>query len=195
MQAGDTLETIGQQFGFTVAQMEAALELCVIGYEPGTFLQPFQTICLPGWTPACAYVWQASRCPACPSIPTCKYYVVQPGDTLQVIADALAIPLAALLRANPSLRLSSVLLIGHKVHLPPWGPECPKQCLERSEPCSGSAQCCTGLACAQELMAGRRNCRPCSAEEEACSAARPCCNKRHACVKARTGQMRYCRAL
>lgn len=49
------------------------------------------------------------------------------GDTLQVIADALAIPLAALLRANPSLRLSSVLLIGHKVHLPPWGPECPKQ--------------------------------------------------------------------
>lgn len=62
------------------AQMEAALELCVIGYEPGTFLQPFQTICLPGWTPACAYVWQASRCPACPSIPTCKYYVVQPGE-------------------------------------------------------------------------------------------------------------------
>ncbi|KAL4423319.1 hypothetical protein ABPG77_006114 [Micractinium sp. CCAP 211/92] len=127
IQPGDTLEIIGQRFGFTAAQMEAALEVCVHGWTPGTFLQPGQLICLPGWVPACENVLLASRCPTCPGIKTCKFYSGMPGDTLESIAEALSIPMAALLAANPPLRLDSVLPIGYEVHLPPWGLECPKR--------------------------------------------------------------------
>ncbi|KAL4430627.1 hypothetical protein ABPG75_005883 [Micractinium tetrahymenae] len=192
IQAGDTIEIIAEQFGFTIAQVDAALAVCIRGYEPGTILQPAQLICLPGWVPACINVRLASRCPTCPGIPTCKIYTVLPGDTLLTIADTFAVPLWALLAANPSLS-KGVLEVGMELHLPPWGPECPKQCLARSERCSESAQCCRGLACVQQMMAGRRTCQPCSAAGQPCSVARPCCNKKHKCVEDQHG--RVCRAL
>lgn len=77
---GPTASTYPPNPVLAAAQMEAALEVCVHGWTPGTFLQPGQLICLPGWVPACENVLLASRCPTCPGIKTCKFYSGMPGE-------------------------------------------------------------------------------------------------------------------
>ena len=67
----------------TAGALESALQVCVTGYTPGTFLQVNQQICLPPWEVACNYVKSTSESalPPLPPLPppprTCCALVCQ----------------------------------------------------------------------------------------------------------------------
>ncbi|KAL4424139.1 hypothetical protein ABPG75_001440 [Micractinium tetrahymenae] len=117
VKSGDTISTIASQFGTTPDKLEAAIQLCVKGYTPGTFLFPSQTICLPGWVEQCAYVKSAG------GDQNCKYYTVQSGDTFDTIAQYFGIPRSYIVDANPDVN-PATLAVNSFVRLPPYAATC-----------------------------------------------------------------------
>lgn len=115
---GDTISTIASQFGTTPDRLDAALQLCVRGYTPGTFLQPSQKICLPGWVDQCAYVQSAG------GDQNCQYYTVQSGDTFDTISQYFGIPRSYITDANPDVN-PATLAVNSFVRLPPYADTCP----------------------------------------------------------------------
>lgn len=116
VQAGDSIASISEQFSVTQGALEEALGKCIIGYAPGAFLQPSQTICLPTWYDACNFVSVSGE------DTDCKYYTVQAGDTLSGIAMALGLTQMDLEAVNPD---ALTLQPNTFVKLTGWNDACP----------------------------------------------------------------------
>ena len=78
-------------------------------------LVPGKTVCLPGAElPGCANVKMQGGNKAC------KYYIMQAGDSIATVADALNMYQENLAGANPAVAAVQGLLVGQLLKLPPW---------------------------------------------------------------------------
>lgn len=109
-------------------QLVAALAQC-IGYKEGDFLNVGQAICLPPYSPACAYVSTAGN------VPGCKVYTVQVGDTLTSIASAFNVYTKDIISANEALLgAGGAVTPGMHLQLPPWDPATCKNAADADVP-------------------------------------------------------------
>jgi hypothetical protein len=111
VQPGETLDSISQKLKLDKAILVSAIEGC--GRE-STILQTGDTICLPG-----------TDLPGCPNVasfnsnPKCKYYPLQPGESVATIANSLNLYRPDVESANPDI-IQRNLQVGDLVKLPPW---------------------------------------------------------------------------
>ena len=104
MDPGDTFGSIANQYGISLAALEAANP--GINYD---LIQPGQTIILPGgWAPA------AVTPPPAPTYQRCR---VDPGDTMSSIAAQFGVSLASLEAVNPGLNYD-LIYPGQWLNLP-----------------------------------------------------------------------------
>jgi hypothetical protein len=71
----------------------------------------------------------------CPDHPGCYEYVIQRGDTLNLIAERYAIPLSTVLALNPEITDPSVIVVGNVLYLG-------RDPRVRLEPCEPDAPAC-----------------------------------------------------
>lgn len=110
VEPGDTLSSISLNTGFDVYSITVAVEAC------GKRTNPLSmgAICLPGGEhPGCKNVDHFRDNGKCP------YYVVQPGDTLDTIANAVNIYLPEVEKVNAGLAFETLAPLD-LVKLPPW---------------------------------------------------------------------------
>jgi len=104
IQPGDTLTSLAARFGVTV---EAIVTVNPILVNPNA-IYPGQIIHIPlaGQT----------------MVPMASLYIIQPGETLAVIAQRFNIPVSALLRVNPQITNPNLIYPGQIIAIPlPYG--------------------------------------------------------------------------
>ncbi|MDP2871642.1 MAG: SafA/ExsA family spore coat assembly protein [Bacillota bacterium] len=115
VQPGDTMFTIAQKFGVSLAALIAANPQIP---DPNVIF-PGQQICVPGAPPP----------PPPVPCPGGFIYTVQPGDTMFLIAQRFGVSLAALIAANPQIPNPNLIFPGQQIcvpcTMPPPGPHCP----------------------------------------------------------------------
>jgi LysM repeat protein len=104
IQPGDTLTSIAARFGVTV---EDIVRINPILVNPNA-IYPGQIIHIP----------LAGQLP----VPYAPLYIVQPGETLSVIAQRFSIPVSALLQFNPQITNPNLIYPGQIIAIPlPYG--------------------------------------------------------------------------
>lgn len=96
--AGDTLYNIAARYNITLQSLLAANPQITNPYV----IFPGQVICIPISTP---------QCPG-------EYYIVQPGDTLFLIAQRFNTTVEAILRVNPQITNPNIIFVGQRICIP-----------------------------------------------------------------------------
>lgn len=120
---GDSALSISQKFGLDYESFVSDLTEC-IGYVEGNVLQIGQKVCLPPYSPGCKFVSTAGEDGGC------KYYTVQYGDTLAMIAGSFNMEVADFAALN-GFNLTNTVKPMMKLALPPWDESCPKDILSK----------------------------------------------------------------
>lgn len=110
VQAGETLSSIAMQYGVTVEEIAQAS-----GISVSSILQVGQKLTIPGRAPQPVAMSAPASEPAPEPAP--EVYVVQPGDTLEGIAQRFGTSVASLARAN-RLSSPSLVFVGRRLVIP-----------------------------------------------------------------------------
>lgn len=112
VQPGDTISSIASANALEATVLTASMKAC--GQSLDT-LMPGKTVCLPG-----------AELPGCTNVRiqngkrTCKYYIMQAGDSIASVANDLNMYQQDLITANPSVAAVQGILVGQLLKLPPW---------------------------------------------------------------------------
>jgi LysM repeat protein len=110
VQAGETLSSIAAQYGVTIEEIARAS-----GISVSDLLRVGQKLTIPKSAPSLEVVSAPAPEPAPELIP--EVYVVQPGDTLESIAQRFGTSVASLARAN-QMSSPSLVFVGRRLIIP-----------------------------------------------------------------------------
>ena len=110
VQAGETLSSIAAQYGVTIEEIARAS-----GISVSDLLHVGQKLTIPKSAPSSEIVSAPAPEPAPEPIP--EVYVVQPGDTLESIAQRFGTSVASLARAN-QMSSPSLVFVGRRLIIP-----------------------------------------------------------------------------